>query len=53
VDNAVVAAAAEAPAHCSRILLCKIKTSSVVWEGSREEAMEAAAATRDAARNFV
>jgi len=53
VNMAVVAAAARAPEDCSRIMLCAIKTNSVVWEGSRDEAVEAAAATNDAARNSV
>jgi hypothetical protein len=50
VNTAVVAAAARAPEDCSRIMLCAIKTSSLVWAGSREDALEAAAATKKAAR---
>ena len=42
VDNAMAMAAEKAPEDCSRVVLCAVKTNSVVWEGSREEVLEAA-----------
>lgn len=48
VEGAVAAAAARAPEYCSRIMLCAVKTNFVVWEGSRAEALAAAAAGKSA-----
>lgn len=50
LDSAVAVAAAKAPSDCSRILLCAMKTNFVVWEGSRADALAAAARSADELR---
>ena len=49
LGGAMSVAAARAPAHCSRVVFCAVETNSVVWEGSREEMLDAAGAAKAAA----